>query len=195
MREASEPNRGDCARIERVELSSRKMFIDFSRSAESVLAQEFTFLNESVVVPCVTSLCACVGSHLTNVGDKQRLRHSCPLRRRKGSHGGDDAFGTILLIFLPLPRTEIMNEVVRYKGNKSNAASKGVEWRILVVDKLAMRMVSACCKMHDISAEGITRESLAASQADFLLLISARLQWWKTSTRDASHSPPWTRYT
>lgn len=57
--------------------------------------------------------------------------------------------------------TEIMNEVVRYKGTKSSAAAaaKGVEWRILVVDKLAMRMVSACCKMHDISAEGITCEN------------------------------------
>lgn len=48
-----------------------------------------------------------------------------------------------------------MNEVVRFKGKPG--ASK-VEWRILVVDKLAMRMVSACCKMHDISAEGITRK-------------------------------------
>lgn len=54
---------------------------------------------------------------------------------------------------------EIMNEVIRYKPPKSGtAAAKGgqVEWRILVVDKLAMRMVSACCKMHDISAEGVT---------------------------------------
>lgn len=57
--------------------------------------------------------------------------------------------------------TEIMNEVIRYKPAKAAASTaKGgnVEWRILVVDKLAMRMVSACCKMHDISAEGVTRK-------------------------------------
>lgn len=57
--------------------------------------------------------------------------------------------------------TEIMNEVIRYKPPKSGTAAAkggGVEWRILVVDKLAMRMVSACCKMHDISAEGVTRK-------------------------------------
>lgn len=44
-----------------------------------------------------------------------------------------------------------MNEVIRFNGEKRS----GKEWRILIVDKLAMRMISACCKMHDITAEGI----------------------------------------
>lgn len=52
---------------------------------------------------------------------------------------------------------EIMNEVIRYRPPGYKKPEKGkVEWRVLVVDKLAMRMVSACTKMHDLSAEGIT---------------------------------------
>lgn len=58
-----------------------------------------------------------------------------------------------------------MNEVVRYKGPKSGKG--GVEWRILVVDKLAMRMVSACCKMHEISAEGITCKELRITTCSY----------------------------
>ncbi|CAG0880328.1 unnamed protein product [Cyprideis torosa] len=47
----------------------------------------------------------------------------------------------------------IMNDVLKPLNKKG---SKHQLWKVLVVDKLGMRIVSTCLKMHDLAAEGVT---------------------------------------
>ncbi|XP_023340618.1 protein ROP [Eurytemora carolleeae] len=72
---------------------------------------------------------------------------------------------------------KIMNDVIRATVQAHNKTPGKIEWRVLVVDDLSMRMVSACTKMHELSAEGITivetvekkREPMPAMEAIYLI--------------------------
>ena len=48
---------------------------------------------------------------------------------------------------------ELINEMLRCESVRQKERN---DWKVLVMDRLATRIISASCKMHDIMSEGIT---------------------------------------
>ena len=55
---------------------------------------------------------------------------------------------------------------------RHNQKTDKVDWRVLVVDKVSMRILSTCIKMHQLNKEGITRELtlLSAAQVENIFI-------------------------
>ena len=64
-----------------------------------------------------------------------------------------------------------MTDVIQATVKAHNKTPGKLEWRVLIVDQQSMRMVSACTKMHELSAEGITSKFSQGENKVFLSLV------------------------
>merc|ERR1712106_645782 len=80
--------------------------------------------------------------------------------------------GSDRMVLKTVVGNRILNDVIRH-----NQSAGKKDWRVLVVDKLSIRVVSSCTKMHQLSAEGVTivetlekaRQPMHSMEAIYLL--------------------------
>jgi hypothetical protein len=74
-----------------------------------------------------------------------------------------------------------MTDVIQATVKAHNKTPGKLEWRVLIVDQQSMRMVSACTKMHELSAEGITSTFTPVKSKKKLIFKLVYENWYSQS--------------
>ncbi|CAI0476761.1 unnamed protein product [Linum tenue] len=101
------------------------------------------------------------------------------------------SYGADYKNFKQVTRERLLQEMLR----SAKAGDSRSTWKVLIMDKLTVKIMSYACKMADITQEGVSCKNLEDSSKIKAFLKNMSIKWWRIYTKEDSHYPPWMRYT
>ncbi|CAN1333122.1 SNARE-interacting protein KEULE [Linum perenne] len=107
------------------------------------------------------------------------------------SDSDSSSYGADYKNFKQITRERLLVEMLR---SAKSGDSKST-WKVLIMDKLTVKIMSYACKMADITQEGVSCKNQNARSKSKYSATKCIIKWWRTYTKEDSHCPPWMPYT